>query len=550
MAARPPMLDLTPPEELVESARRSFAARAWRDAAAAFAAADAKVPLKADDRERWAAAAGLSGDDAEMIAPYERLYRELHGVDDERAAQAAFWAAHRLFALGETARASGWLSRAERLVGALGDEVALVGYLELPLVARKLREHAFEEAFAAAERAAKCGERHRNLDLIALGLQLQGRIRLRQERFAEGLALLDEAMLSATGGELSPVATGVVYCGAIAGCRAVYALDRAREWTRALSEWCQTQPQLAPFRGACAVFRAELLELGGAWEDAIAELSATSSYQLRAEAASVAEARYREGEIHRLRGDLARAETAYRAASELGADPQPGYALLCASRGQVDSGLASLRRALAAHTEPLARARLLPSMVVLALEAGSQVEARTASAELRDVAARCASAVLLALSDEAEALIALADDAPADALPKLRAALETWQRLEAPYYAAKARESLARSYRALGDAAGALLEQEAARASFARLGIATRDASAVPTSYGLSERELQVLRLVARGDSNKEIASALGLSVKTVDRHLSNLFDKLGVGSRAAATAFAFQHGLMGSSTH
>lgn len=537
--------------ELVESARSSFVARAWRDAAAAFALADGKATLTRDDRECWAAAAGLSGDDAQMIAQYERLYRELHGIDDERAARAAFWAGFRLLALGETARGGGWLARAERLVGALGGDVAVAGYLQLPLVAQKLREHAFDEAFASAERAVMCGERHREADLIALARQMQGRIRLRQARIAEGLALLDEAMLSVTCGELSPGVTGVVYCAAIAGCRAVYAFDRAREWTRALSDWCQAQPQLAPFRGACAVFRAELLELGGAWDDAIAELGATSDYQLRVEAASVAEARYREGEIHRLRGDLTRAETAYRAAIELGGDPQPGYALLVAGRGDVEAGLASLRRALAAQREPLARARLLPAMVSLALEARSQAEARSASAELRAVAALSASPVLGALSDEAEALLALADDAPASALPKLRATLEIWQRLDAPYYVAKAREQIARAYRALGDEAGALLEHQAARTSFARLGIGATGAEAVSEApHGLSARELEVLRLVAQGKSNKEIAGSLMLSVKTVDRHLSNLFDKLGVGSRAAATAFAFKNGLMGNSTH
>jgi len=537
------------PSELLEAAREAYRSRAWRDAATYFARADRAAPLTIDDLERWATACGLSGDDASMVAQNERLYRALQGHDDQRAAQAAFWAGNRLLSMGATARGNGWLMRARRLVEPLTHDTVVAGYLQLPGVAEKLRARAFDDAFALAQSAAARGEQHHDLDLVSIARQLQARIHVGQGRIREGLSLLDEVMLAATNGELSPAVTGVVYCGAIATSRAVYALERAREWTRALSDWCQTQPQLAPFRGACAVFRAELLELGGAWDEAIAELTATSEYQLRAERGSVAEARYREGEIHRLRGDYGRAEAAFRAATELGIDPQPGYALLRAAQGHPEAGLVSLRRALAALTEPLARLRLLPALANLALETGRHEEAETACTELRAVSKLCESSVLDAIGDELEANLALAAGSAAAALPKLRAALQTWTQLEAPYYAAKTREAIARAFRALGDDDGVALEQAAAQAALARLGIVA-SSPAAKNPRGLSERELEVLRLVARGLTNKEIASALGVSVKTVDRHLSNLFVKLEVSSRAAATAFAFEHGLMGNSTH
>jgi DNA-binding NarL/FixJ family response regulator len=534
----------------LDEARRAYASRAWNDAASMFARVDAEARLGCDDLELWASASGLSGDDEAMIAVSERVYRELEGVDDRRAAHAAFWAGFRLLARGEIARGGGWLARARRLVERLDGDCVVEGYLELSAVGPHLRARALDEAYAAAGRAAAIGERHRDADLVALARQHQGRIRLRQEHLREGLALLDETMLAATSGELSPAATGLVYCGAIHGCRSVYALDRAREWTAALRAWCDAQPQLAPFSGACSILRAELLELGGAWAEAIEEIGRIGAYQARAEPGSVGDARYREGEIHRLRGESDRADAAYRAASADGRDPQPGQALLRLGQGRTEAAMTAIRRAVDSLAEPLDRVRLLPALVEIAVAAGRVEEAREGARELEAIAARCESAVLQAMADEAQGAIALVQGDPPSALRRLRAAFEVWQRVGAPYHAARLRVATARACRALGDAEGATLELEAAGAVFRKLGAAPPEPEVRRVEHGLSARELQVLRLIAGGKANKEIAAELSLSVKTVDRHVSNIFAKIAVTSRAAATAYAFQHGLMGNIPH
>jgi len=538
----------------VTDARAAFEGRAWRDAAAHFARADEQAPLASEDLERWASSLGLSGQDHEMLAMYERLYRELCDVDDRRAARAAFWAGYRLLALGEGAKGSGWLARAQRLVDKVDGDCVIAGYLLLPVVRQKLRARAMTEAYAAAQEAATIGERFGDGDLVALARHHQGQIRLQEQRIAEGLALLDEVMLAATSGELSPLTTGLVYCGAIAGCRSVYALDRAKEWTSALAGFCDAQPQLAPFTGACMVYRAELMELGGAWSEAITEVRRIGEYQARVERGSVADARYREGEIHRLRGELEHAESAFLAANELGREPQPGLALLRLQQGRVDSALTAIKRVVECTTEPLERVRLLPAFVEIALAASRTEEARAACLELDEISSRCESAILTAIAAEARGVVLLASDEAAPALRLLRTAFDTWHAVDAPYNAARVREVIAKACRAMGDEDGAKLEHDAAQTIFARLGAwspASREVSKAPKGvHGLSARELEVLRLIAAGKSNKAIAKELFLSVKTVSRHTSNIFAKLGVSSRAAATAFAFKHELMGQTPH
>jgi DNA-binding CsgD family transcriptional regulator len=527
--------------------RSAYQRRAWADAYDAFSQAGAT--LEADDVERLAWSAQLTGREEAMIEALERLHQlSLDAGDGLRAARAAFWVAMRAFSLGDAARASGWLARAQRLVDRDGGDCVERGYLRLPSVMLFAAAGDLAAARAAAAEAAEIGDRHRDGDLSALARSFEGRALIRHGRLAEGLPLLDEAMVAVTRGELSPVVTGVIYCGVIAACQQSYALDRAREWTAALGGWCESQPQLVAFAGACLIHRSEIMQLGGAWPEAIEEARRAST-RLQRSTGEAGNAFYQQGELHRLRGELAEAEQAYTLASERGRDPQPGLALLRLAQGRVDVAAAATRRVLSATSDPLQRTRFLPAHVEIMLAAADLGEARRAADELGALARGFGMELLGAMADHARGAVLLAEGDACGAIDPLRRAQEVWQRVGAPYVSARIRLLVARAVQALGDADGAALELGAAKKIFTQLGaVPDLEATGAPAraTHGLSARELEVLRLVAAGQSNKEIARALFLSVKTVDRHVSNIFVKLDVQSRAAATAWAYQHGLLG----
>jgi DNA-binding NarL/FixJ family response regulator len=384
---------------------------------------------------------------------------------------------------------------------------------------------------------------------------MQGQALIPQGRIREGLALLDEAMVAVTANELSPIVTGLIYCMVIHSCQQVYALERSREWTAALSTWCATQPEVV-FGGNCLVHRSEILQLNGAWPEALAEAQRAVEHLSRAaDRVAAASAIYQEAEVHRLKGEFGDAEKAYRAASRGGRDPQPGLALLRLAQGRAATAVAQIRSALAAASDSdrLQRTRFLPAAVEILLAAGEREEARAASDELEGIAQALDTDVVHAMAAHARGAVALAEGDARGALEPLRRSLAGWQRVEAPYLAARIRALVGEVCRALGDAESAELEREAARSVFRELGaapdLARLDGGARPDSgasrHGLTKRELQVLLLVASGKTNKAIAAQLFLSEKTVDRHVSNILTKLDVPSRAAATAFAYAHGML-----
>jgi len=358
-------------------------------------------------------------------------------------------------------------------------------------------------------------------------------------------------MVATTSGRLSPIVTGLTYCTAIACCQQVFALDRGREWTAALSSWCGRQPQLAAFTGKCLVHRSEIMQLGGEWGEAIGEARRVSEAARRADPEAAADAFYQQAEIHRLRGERAEAERAYRAASEHGREPHPGLALLWLQAGRGEAAASALRRLLGAIRPPLRRAQFLPATVEVMLAVGAADEAATGARELEEIAARFGTDVLGATAAHARGAVELAAGRAALAVEPLRRAFGIWQQLGAPYLAARVRLLVARACQALGDEETAKWERELAGEVLARLGAAAdptdepRQAGARAVPGGLTARELQVLRLVATGKTNKAIAKELFLSEKTVDRHVSNIFTKVDVASRAAATAFAYKHHLV-----
>ncbi len=544
----------------VETARTAYAQRAWDDAYLALSRAGDS--LEADDLERLAWSAMLTGRDREALEALERVHQlRLDAGESLSAARIAFWLAFRLGSLGETARASGWLVVAQRLVERHPGACVERGYLELSQVMRFTQARDFAAARAAAAQAAEAGDRFKDRDLSALARNLEGRTLIRMGRLSEGLPLLDEAMVAATSGALSPVVTGIIYCSVIAGCQQSYALDRAREWTSALSRWCDTQPQLVTFAGTCLIHRSEIMQLGGEWPAAVREARQACLRLSLTQDAETGHAHYQEGELHRVRGELAEAEQAYTRASELGRDPQPGLALLWLAQGRADAAAAATRRVLSVVVDPLQRTRFLPAHVEIMLAAGDQAEARRGADELVALATGFGMEILTAIARQALGSVRLAEGDARGAIAPLRQAQEVWQRVSAPYAAARARVLVAKAFRALGDTDGAALELDGAKKVFLELGaqpdVAAADALGAPATgsaapgapeapHGLSPRELEVLLLVASGKTNKVIAKELFLSEKTVDRHVSNIFDKLDVPSRAAATAWAYQHGLVG----
>jgi DNA-binding CsgD family transcriptional regulator len=411
----------------------------------------------------------------------------------------------------------------------------------------------WDAAHETAAAAAMVGERFGEPDLTALARFEQGRALIKRDRIEEGLALLDEAMVGVTAGELSPMVTGFVYCAVVAACQEVFAVRRAQEWTAALTHWCREQPDMVAFTGRCLVHRAELMQLQGAWPDALDEARlACERLERELNRLWSAHAFYQQAEIHRLRGELTSAEQAYGEASRCGSEPQPGLALLRLAEGRHDAAAAAIRRALDETRERPRRARLLPACVEILLAAGDTEEARDACGELEQIAAGYGSSLLSASAAHARGAAELAGGDARSALILSRRAWQGWHELEVPYEAARARVLIGLACRALGDEDTAERELGAARRAFEELGAAPDrirlDALAGRGSSeasGLTRRELEVLRQVAAGDTNKAIASALVLSERTVERHVSNIFAKLRVSSRAAATAYAYEHGLL-----
>jgi DNA-binding CsgD family transcriptional regulator len=539
----------------LDGARTAYERGAWADAYAALRRADAGQPLGAEELELLATSAYMVGRDDELVTALERAHRaHLDAGETPRAVRCAFWIGMTLALRGELGGAGGWLSRAQRLLDRDGRDCAEHGYLLLTAVLDHEAAGDHGAAFATAAEAAAIGERFTDADLAALAVHEQGRALLRQGHLAEGLGLLDEAMVAVVAEQVSPMATGLLYCSVIDSCREVYALQRAQEWTVALSRWCADQPDMVAFSGVCLVHRAEILQLHGGWRDALdAVQRARERFAQGTHQYAAAEACYRQGEVHRLRGEVAAAEEAYREASRCGREPQPGLALLRLAQGNVDAALAAIRRVMAETPDRLERAELLPALVEILLAAGEVGDARAAAGELTELAGTYASEVLGAMAYHARGAVDLADEDPRAALVALRRAWQVWEQLDAPHEAARVRVLIGLACRALGDEDTAAWELDTARRVFARLGatpdvtrldLLTADAPSVD-AHGLTVRQLEVLRLVAAGHTNRVIAAQLVVSERTVDRHVSNIFVKLGVSSRSAATAYAYEHQLV-----
>ena len=544
----------TAPGSLVDRARRAFDAQRWADAYALLREGEASAPLVGPDLHRLAVAAALLGHDDERVDAWERAYQAfLSAGDVARALRTTFWLSVALMSSGEVARASGWFARGQRLLETAGGDEHERAYLAIPAALQRLEGGDPRAAMAMFDDVAAVAERAGDRDLATFSRLGGGQSRVVAGDVAGGMSQFDEAMLAVTTGEVSPLVIGIVYCGVIEMCERVFEVQRAQEWTAALRRWCDAHADIVPFRGQCCAYRSEILRLHGAWPDAIAE--ARRAQEILAGPPphpALGSTLYHQAEVLRLRGELAEAEAAYREASRWGRPPEPGLALLRLAQGRVDAAVASIRRVLGEATDPLTRARLLPAVVEILVAAGDVAGARGGAAELAATAGDAGVPLLRALAAQAEGRVLLAEGRPDAALAALRRASSEWLALDVPYEAARTRALIAHACRAVGDDDTAELELDAARwaleqlgAAAGALGVEAAPGAAEAAATPLTAREVEVVRLIAAGRTNREIAAALVISEKTVARHVSNILAKLELPSRAAATAYAYEHGIV-----
>jgi DNA-binding NarL/FixJ family response regulator len=534
--------------------RDAFDRQAWRGAYEHLSAASREKPLEVEDLERLASAAYLAGHGEESSDVWAQAHKEYSRIGEiARAARCAFWLAFTLLNNGESARGGGWVDRGQRLLDDRKLECVERGYLRYAASLRAVLSGDAVTALTGFREAVGIAERYRDPELSALAMIGHGRCLIFMGEINDGVALLDEAMVAVGAREVSPIATGDAYCTVIEGCHELFDFGRAQEWTSALSEWCEAQPELVLYRGECLIHRAEIMFLHGTWTGALRELEqALARLSDPAGQRTLGSASYLRGELHRLRGEFEEAEASFRMAHEAGRQPQPGVALLRLAQGRVDVADATIRRSLGESDDPLTRGRLLGAFVEIVLAAGDVDAARVAADELAVLATDLHQPFLRAHAEHVTGEVLLAEQDPSGALVSLRRAWKAWSDIDMPHEAARARVAIALACRALGDDEGAEMELDAARQVFAALG-ATPDLSwadsvsmtsdgALPG--GLTRREVEVLALVAQGKTNREVANTLVISEKTVASHLSHMFTKLGLSSRAAATAYAYENGL------
>lgn len=537
----------------IGGAREAFNQQAWRRAYDELSAAAVAEPLEVDDLERLASAAYLAGLSDESRSAWISAHEKCaHLGDVARAARCAFWLAFALLNAGDLARGGGWVDRAQRLLDDRKIDCVERGYLRYAAALRAAFSGDVRAGYEAFHAAAEIGVVFHDPELAALARIGEGRCLIWLDRVDEGVALLDEGMVAIEANDVSAIAIGDAYCTAIEGCTELFDVRRAHTWTAALSRWVEGQPELMLYRGQCLIHRAEMLYLRGDWDAAADQIE--EAYRRLADPVgqrSRGAAAYLKGELHRLRGQDRAAEAEFQLASELGRDPQPGLALLRLATGNVEAADASIRRAYHEAGDPMSRARLVAGYVEITLASGDVATARSAADELGTVAGTLGRPLPTALHLQLLGAVLMAEDQPEPALSALRRALAGWRELDATYEAARTRMLIAAACRAVGDDDGAEMEFAGAIPVFDRLK-AFRDGAAARAglhlaprpSSGLTSREEEVLAHIAKGLTNRQIAERLVVSEKTVATHVGHILTKLGLPSRAAATAYAYEHGL------
>jgi DNA-binding CsgD family transcriptional regulator len=530
-------------------ARELHTGSRWEEACAEYAAADAEQPLAVEDLERYAEAAQVSARGDEAVALLHRVFDLRVSADEpDDAAQVAFWLWWALLNNNEVVQASGWLKQTSRT---LGPDVATSLWLKIP----EAMFHGTTGNRSRADELLRAIVDEGQGEVVPWALSMWGQTLIDEGRLQDGLDRLEEAMAILFTHGLSPRVTPWIYCAAVRGCCLARDFGRARAWNRSMVRWLDSLSSLGgAYLGNCRIYRSRLMCLNGAWPDALDEIAAVCTDLDGHTGWVCGHAYYQLGEVRRLRGEWSAAEEAYRRAAEHGCPTQPGLALLRLAEGDVEAASAGVRRALTEVTAKPDRLDLLKAAVTIYLQEGKIDAARDAVTEFEGIAGELTTPVIEAEATAVRGALALSEGDPGSALPLLRRAVGTWQEQDAPHEVAKLNVLIGRACRALDDHDGARLEFSAARETFERLGarpdlarldtlVASVDAGS--ESHGLTPREIEVLTLVARGRTNREIATHLHLSERTVHRHLSNIFTKLDVDSRTAAATYGIKHHIV-----
>ena len=511
--------------------------------------------LELPDQELLATAAYLIGKDTECFRMIEQVHLGfLKQGNTEKAARCAFWLGLMLMNTGERARGDGWIARGQRLLDDHEADCAEKGLFLIPIALGILSGGDGAKAQELFEQAVKIGNRFSDSDLIALARLGQGQAMTHQGNVLQGVKLLDEVMIAVETEDIFPLACGIIYCAVIETCYLIFDIRRAQEWTAVLSQWCESQPGLVPFRGQCLIRRSQIRRIHGECPQALNEIQRACQILSGPPGKPAAgEAYYQQAEIFRLKGDYQQAKKYYLEANKWGRKPQPGLALLRLAQNEKEMAVGSIQSALDEAKTPLQRIKLLPACTEIMIAHHMIPEARLAVDELLGLTKKYETSFLRAITTYCQGAVLLKEDDPAAAIGALRKSLNIWNELNAPYETASARLLLGIAYREKKDHDSAKMELTAAQWIFSELEAipdlekvnALMDNKKEPDLHGLTLRELQVLRLVSEGDTNKAIAGKLFISERTVERHLSNIFNKLGVYSRTEATTFAFRHEML-----
>ena len=534
----------------LDAGRAAAAERRWADAYERLARVDATEGLAASDLELLATVAILRGEPPASIDAWSRAYEaHLTAGDTAGAARSAGWLSLQLIELGDFTNSVLWAARAMRIVDAMDEPGALAGFVRLAPSVAQLGSGNPAEAVHRFEEVLAIAERYDDRELAAFTMIGLGKSLIEVGEIAQGFDCFDRCMAAVAAGEVPPIPAGVIACSAISDAFMAFDLERAAAWTTVLDRWCREQPELVTFSGQCRALEAMLLLIHGAWAEASTAVELALSRFRAGDYRAVWGAPYQLAELGRLRGAFHSAEESYRRAGESGWEPQPGLALLHLAVGRTQRAQDEIRRSVAG-VDPFTRRYLLPAVVEIEVAAGDLDAARRAVDELREAGRSTPTPMLAATVAAAEARLLLAEGDARTALEPARTAAESWGGLGASYEAARSRVLVGRALRSIGEAAAAQAEFDAARAVF----LALRADPAVAELAGLTgdrpagaltAREVEVLRLVSTGLTNRAIGARLSLSEKTVARHLSNIFGKLGLSTRAAATAYAYENGLV-----
>lgn len=530
--------------------RSAVAAQRWADAYEHLARADSLDGLTAPDLELFATAAFLRGESGAAVAALARAHEaSLANGDTEGAARAAAWLSIYQIELGDLSHNFEWVPRGLRLASGIAEPSAVIGLVQVPPAIAQLASGDPLGAKGRFQEVGMIADRFHDRDLAAIASFGQGKCLIELGEDAEGFARFDEAVAAVAGGEVSSISSGIILCTVVGDAHLGFDLARVIEWTKVLDDWCRRQPELVAYSGQRHALRAALLLLQGAWAEASAAAELALSRFRAGDYRAAFGAQYHFADLQRFRGAFHSAAEAYRRAGETSWEPQPGLALLHLAEGRLQPAQEEIRRS-ASAADPFTRRHLLRAVVDIEVAAGDPGAARRALTEFQALGASFPTPMFAALAAFAEGQVLLAEGDATKALVTARVAVDGWRSLGVPYEAARSRVLVGRTLKALGDATAARAEFEAARGVFLELGahpaLAELAGFIGERRAGLlTDRELEVLRLVSKGLTNRAIGVNLSLSEKTVARHLSNIFGKLGLSTRAAATSYAYENGLV-----